>query len=77
MSDNHHDREAGPLRSVDLLERIAELLDVPKAALMEGAAIECEIHTTTEMLRIWSLLNHPADRQRVLEFTRALADAQH
>lgn len=74
VSDNrHHDREAASSRSAALLDQIAELLDVPKAALVKGAASEAEIDATTEMLRIWSSLENAADRRKVLAFARALA----
>ena len=74
MSDNRHDdREATSSRSLALLEQIAELLDMPKAALVRGAATEAEIDATTEMLRIWSGLEHSADRRKLLAFARALA----
>lgn len=77
MSDNHyHHREPASPRTAALLERIAELLDIPKAALMKSAATEAEIDATTEMLRIWTNLEHPADRRKILALARALAAAR-
>ena len=74
VSDNqHHDREAASSRSSALLEQIADLLDIPKSALARCAATEVEIDATTEMLRIWSGLEHSADRRKVRAFARALA----
>lgn len=73
--DYHHDDDASS-RSANVIHRIADLLGIPKATLVKGANTEAEMDATTEMLRIWSGIDNPADRRKILAFARGLAAAR-
>lgn len=76
VSDDHHDDDDASSRSANIVHRIAELLGIPKATLVERVNTEAEMDATTEMLRIWSGIDNPADRRKILAFARGLAAAR-
>ena len=76
VSDDHHDDDDASSRSANIVHRIAELLGIPEATLVERANTEAEMDATTEMLRIWSGIDNPADRRKILAFARGLAAAR-
>ena len=59
-----------------MLRRIAELLDIPATAFLDGVNAGTAADDTAEIMQIWAKLEHASDRRKILSFARAIAAAR-
>lgn len=60
-------------RGMALLERVAEALDCPVEAFTDRSLVPRELADKMELLRLWTMIEDPQNRQRLLRVARDLA----
>ncbi len=74
MVDSDDDGSAEPAdRTGPHLSRIAAILGCSFESLMDETWLPSDIRDTCELLRLWSKIDRPAARARVLEYARQVS----